>query len=230
MVRSSTSSDSNDGEAMFQETRINRASLSLSADLQDIANEYQASMQEMETARLELENETTYEPPPWESLPGEMNLIDSTTIDAQQDPRLREMIATAEDEVRSLRPSSSVYSNSTASIYSSLSRHSTRMSVIIDQLPTDELLQASERRRSSASSIRDSRLFSSTPIVDRGAPPKLEASQRPTQLYLGVPLPPENKLSDHKDPEKAFKDLCTYSHLPYPTSRPHHLIKGSHWC
>lgn len=171
----------------------------------------------METARLEAENEASYEPPPWDSQPDEIGVVDSTTLNARQDPELREMIATAEEEVRSLRPSSSVYSESTASIYSSLSRHSTRMSVIVDELPMTEVVNASERRKSRASTIRNSiaapSTLSSVPETQKWRsthpptqPPIQPQIQPRTQWY---PLEPPYQISE--DPEKAFKDLCMFS-------------------
>ncbi|KAI3392300.1 hypothetical protein diail_5908 [Diaporthe ilicicola] len=205
----SASSASGSGEDMLRQAATNRASLSLSIDLQDIANDYQASIQEMETARLEVENETSYEPPPWESLPGNVGVVESTAMDAQQDPQLREMIATAEEEVRSLRPSSSVYSDSTASIYSSLSRHSRRMSLIVDELPMIEVMTASERRKSSALSIRNSRI----------APPPSTLSSVPETRQLSAPQLPiqwpepqesqalEEQPREQSDGEKAFQEL-----------------------
>ncbi|KAK7698412.1 hypothetical protein SLS64_012533 [Diaporthe eres] len=95
----SASSPSGSSDDVLQQAGTNRTSLSLSIDLQDIANEYRASIQEMEAARLEAENEASYEPPPWDSQPDDMGVVDSTTMDAQQDIELREMIATAEEEL-----------------------------------------------------------------------------------------------------------------------------------
>lgn len=200
--RASNSSGST--EDILQQASTNRASLSLSIDLQDIANDYRASIQEMETARLEAENEALYEPPPWEARPDEMGVVDPTATNAQQDPELREMIATAEEEVQSLRPSSSVYSDSTASIYSSLSRHSMRMSVIIDELPMTEVMNASERRKSKALTIRNSISVPSTlPSVPEAN--KWRPTQPPTDWYQPQPQPQTTE-----DPEKAFKDLSKF--------------------
>lgn len=162
----------------------------------------------MENARLEMENETAYEPPPWESLPEGMVSGDSATVDAQQDPQLRKMIATAEDEVRSLRPSSNVYSNSTASIYSSLSRHSKRMSVILDRLPMIELESAPERCKSThvALTIRDSCWLEATSSVVPIAPQRLSLS-RPPPLHSSFFVAAGKQSGGHEDSEKAFKDL-----------------------
>lgn len=198
LALASSSSGSNDD--VLQQAGANRASLSLSIDLQDIANDYRASIQEMETARLEAENEASYEPPPWDSQPDEMGVVDSTTMNAQQDPELREMIATAEEEVRSLRPSSSVYSDSTASIYSSLSRHSMRMSVIVDELPMAEVMSASERRKSKALTIRNSISVQPT-LSSVPEDPKWRIIEPPTNWRQSQML--------QEDPEKAFKDLMT---------------------
>lgn len=166
---------------------------------------------------LEAQNEASYEPPPWESQPDEMGVVDSTTTNAQQDPHLQEMIATAEEEVRSLRPSSSVYSDSTASVYSSLSRHSRRMSLIVEELPMSEVMTASERRKSSALSIRNSHLSgpSNLSLVPE-AYQQLNSPRPPTRLYSPEPSEaPAKALKDHgpeptEDPEKAFKDLRTF--------------------
>lgn len=175
-------------------------------DLQDIANDYRASIQEMETARLDAENEASYGPPPWESQPDEMGVIDITTMKTQQDPQMREMIATAEEEVRSLRSSSSVYSDSTASIYSSLSRHSMRMSVVVDQLPMAEVLNASEQRKSVALTLRNSNWVQST--VPSSSVPEVQI-QRPPELVIHRQQPEVLSLS-REDLEKAFKELCTF--------------------
>lgn len=166
----------------------------------------------MEAARLEAENEAAYEPPPWDSQPDEMGVVDFSTMNAQEDPELREMIATAEEEVRSLRPSSSVYSDSTASIYSSLSRHSMRMSVIVDELPMTEVMNASERRKSTALTIRNSIRVPSTlppfPETQEWKPPQ-PRTQPPTQPRTQwYPLEPPYQISE--DPEKAYKDLCMF--------------------
>lgn len=157
----------------------------------------------MEAARLEAENEASYEPPPWDPQPDEMGEVDTTTTNAEQDPELRDMIATAEEEVRSLRPSS-MYSDSTASIYSSLSRHSMRMSVIIDELPMTEVMDASERRKSVALTIRNSIWVPST------LPSVPEAQNwRPTQppTHQDQPQPRPQAL---EDADKEFKDLCMF--------------------
>lgn len=211
--RASNSSGST--EDILQQASTNRASLSLSIDLQDIANDYRASIQEMETARLEAENEASYEPPPWDSRPDEMGEVDSIAMNAQQDPELREMIATAEEEIRSLRPSSSVYSDSTASIYSSLSRHSMRMSVIIDELPMTEVMNASERRKSRALTIRNSISVPST-LSSVPEAHKWRQTKPSTDWHQRIPQPPIQE-----DPERAFKDLCMFP-------RPYFLINFYH--
>lgn len=166
----------------------------------------------MEAARLEAENEASYEPPPWDSQPDDMGVVDSTTMDAQQDLELREMIATAEEEVRSLRPSSSVYSDSTASIYSSLSRHSMRMSVIVDELPMAEVVSASERRKSKALTIRNSisvqPTLSSVPEDPKWTPTQ-PSTQPPTQPLTQPLTQPQSQMPE-EDPEKAFKDLSMF--------------------
>lgn len=159
----------------------------------------------METARLEVENEASYETPPWESQPDEMGVVDIATMNAQQDPQLQEMIATAEEEVRSLRPSSSVYSDSTASIYSSLSRHSMRMSLIVDELPMNEVMNASERRKSSALSIRNSRVSVPSTLSSVPEARQLNVAQPPSRWYQSEPNPQINE-----DPTQAFRDLRTF--------------------
>lgn len=163
----------------------------------------------MENARVEAENEESNEPPPWELLPNEMGTVGSFTENAQIDTQLRAMIATAEEEVRSLRPSSSVYSESTASIYSSLSRHSRRMSLIVDELPMVEVKMASERRKSNALSVRKSWIsgpdtLTMVPEAYRqlSAPRSQTEPHRP-EVKSSAEL--EGELSE--DPEKAFKDL-----------------------
>jgi len=172
----------------------------------------------MEIARLEAENEASYEPPPWESLPGEIDAVDSTAMQAQQSPQLREMIATAEEEVRGLRPSSSVYSDSTASIYSSLSRHSRRMSLIVDELPMTEVVTASERRKSSALSIRNSRISGSSKLSmvpenyqQMSAPQPQPQSQSPQLPTLPIITSQALEEQLRENPEKAFKELSTFS-------------------
>lgn len=165
----------------------------------------------MENARLEAENEESNETPPWELLPGEMGMVDSSIMNAQMDTQLRAMIVTAEEEVRSLRPSSSVYSESTASIYSSLSRHSRRMSLIVDELPMVEVKMASERRKSSTLSIRNS--WTSGPDTLTMAP---EVHRRWNAPLSQIELhPPEVKPQawggqPSEDPEKALKELRTF--------------------
>lgn len=165
----------------------------------------------MENARLEAENEESYEPPPWELLPGDMGMVDSSTANAQMDTPLRAMIATAEEEVRSLRPSSSVYSESTASIYSSLSRHSRRMSSIVDELPMVEVKMASERRKSSTLSIRNS--WTSGPdtltmTVDAHRQWNAQLSQ--TESHPPEVKPQAWERQPSEDPEKALKELRTF--------------------
>lgn len=164
----------------------------------------------MEAARLEAENEASYEPPPWDSQPDEMGVDDATTTNAQQDPELREMIATAEEEVRSLRPSSSVYSDSTASIYSSLSRHSTRMSVIVDDLATNEVVNH-YRRNERMNAYMWSEAFASRDDIFRNTLRSVReaqtwgSTQPPT--HWDEPPPRPQTLDDA---EKEFRDLCMF--------------------
>lgn len=165
----------------------------------------------MENARLEAENEESNETPPWELLPGEMGMVDSSTMNAQMDTQLRAMIATAEEEVRSLRPSSSVYSESTASIYSSLSRHSKRMTLIVDELPMDELIMASEKRKSSALSIRNSWISGpDTLTMVPEAHRQLSAPRSQIVLHQSEAKSQDWEGPPSEDPAKAYKDLSTF--------------------
>lgn len=190
------------------------------ADLQEIANGYQASMQEMETARLAMKDEKTYEPIPWQARLDEMTMAKSTTKNDKQDPRLLEMIAAAQAEVQSLRSSSNVRSNSAASIYSSLSWHSTRVSVILDRLSMDERLQPSERRKLKDMTVRNDHRVQSTPITVPGASQPRIPSQAPVELD-STPIPPGNQPKDEDDWEKAFKELSTSL-----DHRLHHRVKA----
>lgn len=171
----------------------------MSIDLQNMANDYQASIQEMEAIRLDAENELPTDPP-WEALPDDGDQADTMTIEARQDPQLQELITTARDEVHNLRPESSVYSGSTASIYSSLSLHSRHLSLVVDELPMLETMDIFfEQRESNTPSIRTTSrltishgLFSAPEAKSLREPEQirqLEAKAAGTQTP--APTPPE---------------------------------------
>jgi hypothetical protein len=105
----------------------------MSQDLEDLARDYQASLQELQAARFASESNEI-------EAPIEALNIDDTSesgdvMTAQPDLQLEGMIQGLRSEISSLRSiRSSLDSTTVSSIYSSLSAHSVRLSLLADNL------------------------------------------------------------------------------------------------
>ncbi|KAK3374691.1 hypothetical protein B0H63DRAFT_480742 [Podospora didyma] len=185
-------------------TQPERASRVISQNLEELALDYQASLQELEAARYALSEDEEEDPfPPMRRLEGSSadNRSPTATTNPRRDPKLVSMIRSLREEVGSLcSATSSVYStNTTSSIYSSISMHSARLSQLVEQLSLDDSPALQDLRRTSlAMSIhevqphRDSPNFSN-PISYGLAPP----SGRP------IPRLPRNSASASTSPVLA---------------------------
>lgn len=123
-----------------------RRSQVLSLELQDLAQDYQAIVQELEVARRDAEEEELKDTHRL-SL-AEDDQVDTWTTTVPPDSGLERLIQSAKESVVSLHSTASIYCVSTSRIHSSLSRHSRRLSSVLDKLPepfheTKTLLRAS---------------------------------------------------------------------------------------
>jgi hypothetical protein len=97
--------------------------------------DYQASIQELEAARHALEDDE--DEPPEPTVASSQGGIELPTANPR-DPELADMIRSLRQEVNSLHSAtSSIYSTTASSIYSSLSTHSNRLSLLVEGLSID---------------------------------------------------------------------------------------------
>ncbi|KAM5342062.1 hypothetical protein ACJ41O_015093 [Fusarium nematophilum] len=138
---------------------LDRTSRVLSQNLEELAVEYQSSLQELEVARQDLvdNGDETFD-----------NVDPSGSWDIpafHRNSRFEGVLKSLHEEVRSLRSNTtSMYSTAPLSIYSSLSTHSDRLSVLVEQIapgssPELENLQRTSQRMSQARSVYRSTLI-----------------------------------------------------------------------
>ncbi|KAH7160490.1 hypothetical protein B0J13DRAFT_541197 [Dactylonectria estremocensis] len=138
--------------SVAQAPQLNRASRVLSQNMEELALDYRSSLQELEAARNAWEENDENENEALEETLEEIdggNIEDETTA-LTQNSELQGIIESLREEVSNLNSNtSSLYSTTASSIYSALSTHSNRLSLLIEDLPLDSSVAFQSLRRMS---------------------------------------------------------------------------------